>query len=61
MCVKCGGEGIWGFLTPKALLPKDVIDPGLGRLGRFRKAAAGAPNNLCGGVGRVVTVQGFQR
>lgn len=41
-------------------LPKDVIDPGLGRQGRLRKAAAGAPFNLCGAVGRVVAVQGFQ-
>lgn len=45
---------------PKALIPKDVVDPGLGRQGRFWEVAAGAPGNLCGGIGRVVAVQGFQ-
>lgn len=51
---------MWGFLTPKALISKDVVDPGLGRQGKFRKVAAGTPDNLGGGVGRVVAVQGFQ-
>lgn len=39
VCVKQGREGMWGFLIPRALLPKDVIDPSLGRQGRFRKVA----------------------